>query len=684
MRRFTAIVIVLLILAAGCTVAPPVATPVSPAATPVPGSPAPTSAPQPAAGEVAVAQPPVDGVGSEPKPGAGAEKTAGAVSGAVKETVVPPANDKTAPVVTLTIDPPELAWDDQATVTVRASDPAGIKEIDVLLGDQLLGTGNGEELELNFIPGAIDGLKGDSTYTLVAHATDLAGNEGQAQAQIKVGPVVENTGPAPTSAPTVATAAATKQPAAGQGAKAAAATATPAPRGAAVTADRGTTSYRVTEVQIPTYPYQPYLSSTTDPDRADYPVYTFDRSAYSAANPQPQMKSYRLLVLENRYLRIGILPDLGGRIYEVVFKPTGSNEFYANTVVKPTEWGPASPPGANWWLGTGGLEWGFPVEEHGYEFGTVWGFDHATLDDGSIMITVYTTSGPEKPYVNVDIILPPDTAYFVVQPRVVNPLGGPFKFKFWENAMLAPGKANSVSPDLRLYFPAQQVTVHSTGDPSLPQAGQAASWPMMGGKDLSRLGNWQNYLGVFATPPTANYAGVYDPGADEGIVRVFPSDVAKGVKLFAPRGANGLDPALWTDDGSSYVELHGGLTPTFADWYELGPSDEVTWSEFWYPVAKIGGLTFANDRAALSLGPSPATPGNVRLGLFPTTAITGTLTVTLPGAAPATFDVQLSPDQPLVRDLPLSGTAGQQGQAAVTLVVDGETVFDWSGVAQLR
>ena len=143
----------------------------------------------------------------------------------------------------------------------------------------------------------------------------------------------------------------------------------------------------------------------------------------------------------------------------------------------------------------------------------------------------------------------------------------------------------------------------------------------------------------------------------------------------------GLDPALWTDDGSSYVELHGGLMPTFGDWYELGPTDEVSWSEFWYPVARIGGLTFANDRAALSLAP---VQGGLRLGLFPTTAISGRLTVTLPGAAPATFDVQLSPDQPLVRDLPLNAAAGQQGEVAVSLVADGETVFEWQGASVLR
>ncbi len=354
---------------------------------------------------------------------------------------------------------------------------------------------------------------------------------------------------------------------------------------------RGQTTYRVVQIPLSTYPYEKYLTDTTDPDRADYPVRTLDRAAYEAANPRPAPKMYQLLVLENKYLRLGILPELGGRIYELIFKPTGANEFYSNTVIKPTEWGPGSPPypkGANWWPAAGGLEWGFPVEEHGYEFGTVWGFDHAAQDDGGVMITLFTKTGPEDPYAVVDIILPPDTAYFVVQPRVVNPLGGPFQFKFWENAMLAPGKANSVSPDLRFIFPAQQVLVHSAGDPAMPQPGQTTSWPVINGRDYSRLGNWTSYFGAFAAPAAASlgtsaFAGVYDPAANEGVVRVFPPTVAKGVKLFAPRGATGLEPKLWTDDGSTYVELHGGLTPNFDDWVELGPARRRPGASFGIP-----------------------------------------------------------------------------------------------------
>jgi hypothetical protein len=40
--------------------------------------------------------------------------------------------------------------------------------------------------------------------------------------------------------------------------------------------------------------------------------------------------------MENAYLRVTLLPELGGRVYQMIFKPTNHNEFYQNPVIKPT------------------------------------------------------------------------------------------------------------------------------------------------------------------------------------------------------------------------------------------------------------------------------------------------------------------------------------------------------------
>jgi len=439
----------------------------------------------------------------------------------------------------------------------------------------------------------------------------------------------------------------------------------------------------VTEITLPTYPYASYLREATDPNLSDYPVTVLDHTAYEASNPQPMPKKHRLIVLENRYLRLGILPDLGGRIYEATFKPTGNNEFYSNPVVKPTNWGPANPAGANWWLGTGGLGWDFPVEEHGYEFGRPWGFDHVTLPNGGVMLTLFTRHGPQLPYAVVDVILPPDAAYFVVQPRITNPWGAPFKFKWWDSAMLAPGAANSASKDLQFIFPVSEVTVHSTGDPTLPTAGEPMTWPIYNGRDFSQLRNWSEYLGVFQRPAaTGNFVGVYDAAADEGVLRIYPHDVARGAKLFSPGWSDPLDSKLWTDDGSGYVELHGGVMPRFNDWYELEPGGEITWSEIWYPVAGIGAVTQASEDAALAVHSDGST---LHVGIFPTSPLQGQAKIVVQGMDPVVRAVDIDPAQPLTVDIPLAGSVPAQAAVAVELVdADGALMLSSQSQVRLR
>ncbi len=135
-----------------------------------------------------------------------------------------------------------------------------------------------------------------------------------------------------------------------------------------------------------------------------------------------------------------------------------------------------------------------------------------------------------------------------------------------------------------------------------------------------------------------------------------------------------MAPAMWN--------CTAAWLPTFDDWYELAPGGEVTWSEAWYPVAGIGGVTFANDAAALALLPAS---GRLKVGLFPTTALRGRLTVILPGMEPSVREVTISPAQPLVQEVALAEGVPAQGQVAVTLVdAQGRTLFEWQGQAALR
>jgi len=359
----------------------------------------------------------------------------------------------------------------------------------------------------------------------------------------------------------------------------------------------GSASFQTATLTIPTYPYADHLTSVyTSTYNMTYSVLDWD--AYNGASPTPVLRNYELLVLENDYLRVTLLPELGGRIYQMIFKPTGHNELYQNPVIKPTHWG---PPEQGWWLAVGGIEWCLPVEEHGYEWGEPWDYQVVTSTAG-ITVTLRDTTASDRIRATITVYLPADRAILAISPRIENPTGHSIDYKYWANGMLAPGADNTAGADLRFIFKADQMTVHSRGDGDLPEPGQPMAWPVHNGRDYSRLGNWNRWIGFFERPQAAaDFAGVYDSGANEGLARVFPSGVARGSKGFGFGWSDPIDPTIWTEDGSTYVELHGGITPTFWDAATISAGQALEWTEYWYPVSDIGQLSAATAEAALGV-----------------------------------------------------------------------------------
>ena len=82
-------------------------------------------------------------------------------------------------------------------------------------------------------------------------------------------------------------------------------------------------------------------------------------------------------------------------------------------------------------------------------------------------------------------------------------------------------------------------------------------------------------------------------------MRVFPPEIVRGNKLFA-FGLGFGDSRAYTDDGSQYVEMWSGLSPTFWDDVTLGPGASVTWGETWYAIAGTGGPSIAGAEGTLT------------------------------------------------------------------------------------
>lgn len=415
------------------------------------------------------------------------------------------------------------------------------------------------------------------------------------------------------------------------------------------------------EITIPTYPFGQYAEEAWS-EAYNMPYAVLQRAGYAASNPSPVNETYHTFIVENEYLRLTFLPDLGGRIYEVMYKPTGHPVTYRNPVLKPSPWGPQEQ---GWWLAAGGFEWCLPVEEHGYEWGVPWKLA-ATHDGQSVTVTLRDSDAPDRVRAEILVQLKAGEASFTIRPRLENPTGEAMMVKYWTNAMLAPGGQNTPSADLRFVLPEKvsTVTVHSRGDGFLPDYNQKMTWPVYNGTDYSRLGNWNRWLGFFEDPAVDGFLAVYDYAYDEGMVRVFSPDVASGAKVFGFGWKDPIAPDNYTDGGSSYIEIHGGPAPTFDHSVTLPAGGQLQWTEVWYPVAGLAGLGYANRTAALDLR---AEAGQAQIAVAVVRPWSGDLVLLLNDREDWRQDVSLLPGQPFRSTVSLGTAVPQTGRLTLRL-----------------
>jgi len=433
------------------------------------------------------------------------------------------------------------------------------------------------------------------------------------------------------------------------------------------------------QVTIPTYPYARFTSEAwSESFGMAYDV--LDRGAYDASNPTPAELSYRTFIVENEYIRLTFLPEVGGRLYKVLYKPTGHLVTYHNPVLKPSPWG---PPEQGWWLAAGGFEWCLPVEEHGYEWGVPWKLT-ANSDGQSVTVLLRDSSAGDRIQAEIAVRLEAGVAAFTIRPRLENPTGAPLEVKYWTNAMLAPGGQNQPSADLRFVLPSpvNGVTVHSRGDESLPNYNQRMAWPIYNGTDYSRLGNWNRWLGFFENPAAVGFVAVYDEGYDEGMIRVSAADAVPGSKVFAFGWQDPIPWTNWTDDGSSYVELHSGPAPTFDDSVTIPAGSSLQWTETWYPVAGLGGLRCADETAALNLS---AGDGQARAAVAVPRTWSGDLVLSLDGQEFWRQGASLQPGQPSLSMVDLAADAPDRGRLTLHLEgADGAILSECSAELALK
>src|SRR5690349_16368561 len=214
----------------------------------------------------------------------------------------------------------------------------------------------------------------------------------------------------------------------------------------AVRAQPGERGARVSEesLTIPTYelgpanPYPPLLDWSRRKWRPVYPYPMLDSLTDKRAD-----KTYRAVRLENEYLRVTVLPELGGHLYEIFDKTTNRDVLYSNPVMK---YAMVALRGA--WV-SGGIEWNFP---DGHTLTTVSPADYTTRmeADGSAAVAVGDTERVQGMQWEVIIRLRPGRRDVETEVTLNNRRLVPGRYWYWSTAG-APA-----APDLRFNYPMRE------------------------------------------------------------------------------------------------------------------------------------------------------------------------------------------------------------------------------------
>ena len=343
-----------------------------------------------------------------------------------------------------------------------------------------------------------------------------------------------------------------------------------------------------------------------------YPLPFIDRVA-----TEPEMKLWDAIHIENKYIRVMILPEIGGRIHLGLDKTTGCDFFYRQNVIKPALVGLAGP-----WV-SGGVEFNWPQHHRPATFMPVeTEIEHH--DDGSV--TVWCSD--HDPMLRMKgmhgICVSPDRAVLELKVRLYNRTPMTQTFLWWANVAVRVHEKYQAffPPDVRYVadhakraittFPGSKETYYGIDYPGRARDGVPAeqlpamfvpdgSYPP---DDLSWYSNIPVPTSYMITSTEHDFSGGYDHASDSGVIHVANHHVAPGKKQWTwgnHEFGYAWDRSL-TDDDGPYIELMAGVyTDNQPDFSWLAPWETKTFTQSWFPVSRIGVPQASNVDAALSL-----------------------------------------------------------------------------------
>jgi tetratricopeptide (TPR) repeat protein len=421
-------------------------------------------------------------------------------------------------------------------------------------------------------------------------------------------------------------------------------------------------------VEIPTYPEQ----------KADRNPMFLEKRVYQGSSgkvyPNPftdrvsnekGVKTYEAVFLENEYIHLMMLPEIGGRIHVGQDKTNGYDFFYRQTVIKPALVGLLGP-----WI-SGGVEFNWPQHHRPTTYMPVQYLIEQD-EDGSATVWLSEHEPMQRMKGMVGICLHPGKSYIEAKVRLYNRTPFVQTFLWWANVGV------HVHDQYQAFFPPDVTYIADHARRAISSYPIARNFyygvDYRKGVDISWYKNIPVPTSYMVTESKYDFVGGYDHKRKAGLVHVANRHIAPGKKLWTWGNAEfgyAWDRNL-TDSDGPYVELMAGVyTDNQPDFSWLHPYESRSWSQFWYPIQEIGPVKNANRRAAVSFEQR----GNelfVGVGVTEPLARAKVL-ITRNGSLLFEETVDVAPGKPFVRTLPV-----QSGSMVRVLANNGEEIIRYT------
>ncbi|MDL9978387.1 DUF5107 domain-containing protein [Microbacterium sp. ASV49] len=345
---------------------------------------------------------------------------------------------------------------------------------------------------------------------------------------------------------------------------------------------------------------------------SEYPMY-LDHRVYQGSSGKvypipftesvsdvPVLREWQAVHLENEFVRLVVLPELGGRIHIGFDKTTGYDFFYRNNVIKPALVGLAGP-----WI-SGGIEFNWPQHHRPATYLPVeTAIEHG--DDGSVTVWCHDHDPFARMSAQHGVRLRPGSSVVELAVRLHNRTDERQTFLWWANV------AARVHDDYQSFFPedVHYVADHArralTAFPEADRAYYGVDYPALAEQKpgADRI-DWYRNIPVptsyMIVDSQQDFFGGYDHAAGAGFVHWAERRLSPGKKQWtwgdAPFG-HAWDAQL-TDEDGPYVELMAGVyTDNQPDFTWLLPGETKTFTQYWYPIPAIGPAHQATPDAAV-------------------------------------------------------------------------------------